>query len=77
MYIFRRDASNCVVTGQSVYPSKHGFIEDDNTGAQVVGFDVVAVRSYPVRLVSLGAKLWRRSYHKVWARMQSVQVCCE
>lgn len=45
--------------------------------AHVVGFEAATVRSYPVRLVSLAAKLCRRSYHVVWAKMQSVQVCCE
>lgn len=43
----------------------------------MIGFEAATVRSYPVRLVSLAAKLCRRTYHVVWAKMQSVQVCCE
>ncbi|XP_026215378.1 perilipin-2-like isoform X2 [Anabas testudineus] len=50
--------------------------EDKEAAAHVVGFEVATVRSCPVRLVSLAAKLCRRSYHMVWAKMQSVQVCC-
>ncbi|XP_055365482.1 perilipin-2-like [Betta splendens] len=46
--------------------------KDDIAGSQVVA----TVGSYPVRVVSLAAKLCRRSYYMVWARMQSVQVCC-
>lgn len=40
------------------------------------GFEATTLRrSYPVRLVSLAAKLCRRTYHMVGSRMQSVQVC--
>ncbi|XP_073322366.1 perilipin-2-like isoform X2 [Pagrus major] len=41
------------------------------------GFDVATPRrSYSVRLVSLTAKLCRRTYSMVGSRIQSVQVCC-
>lgn len=42
--------------------------------AQLEGFESATLRRrYPERLVSLAAKLCRRTYHV----MQSVQVCCE
>ncbi|KAK2817084.1 hypothetical protein Q5P01_025275 [Channa striata] len=42
--------------------------------APVVGFEAATLQSYPVRLVSLAAKLCRRSCHVVWAKMHSVEV---
>ncbi|KAM8772065.1 perilipin-2-like isoform 2-T3 [Acanthopagrus schlegelii] len=51
--------------------------EDKGIEAHLLeGFDVATPRrSYPVRLVSLTAKLCRRTYHMVGSRIQSVQVC--
>lgn len=44
----------------------------------VEGFEVATLRrSYRVRLVTLTAKLCRRTYHKAGAKMQSVEVCCQ
>lgn len=49
----------------------------EDEAAHLVGFEAATVRSYPTRLVSLAAKLCRRSYRVARAKMQSVQVCCE
>ena len=45
----------------------------------VEGFEATALRRrrYPVRLVTLTAKLCRRTFHKAGAKMQSVEVCCQ
>lgn len=64
----------------SVCPSKYlvaDFIEE--AAAHLVeGFEAARLRrSYPVRLVSLAAKLCRRTYSMVGVKMHSVQVCCE
>ncbi|KAM8772063.1 perilipin-2-like isoform 1-T2 [Acanthopagrus schlegelii] len=50
--------------------------EDKGIEAHLLeGFDVATPRrSYPVRLVSLTAKLCRRTYHMVGSRIQSVQI---
>ncbi|KAK2918929.1 hypothetical protein Q8A73_003300 [Channa argus] len=40
----------------------------------IVVFEATTLRSYPVRLVSLAAKLCRRSCHVVWAKIHSVEV---
>nr|XP_020457839.1 perilipin-2 isoform X2 [Monopterus albus] len=46
--------------------------KDDDTH-MVESFEAATVRRYPVRLISLTAKLCRRTYHMVVAKMQSVQ----
>ncbi|CAK6958472.1 perilipin-2-like [Scomber scombrus] len=44
----------------------------------VEDFEAAALRRrYHVRLVTLTAKLCRRTYHKAGAKMQSVEVCCQ
>ncbi|XP_068583553.1 perilipin-2-like isoform X2 [Cebidichthys violaceus] len=50
--------------------------EDKEEEAHLVqGFEAATLgRGYPVRLVSLAAKLCRRMYHMVGSKMQSVQV---
>lgn len=55
----------------------------DSTGHEaaarpVNGFEAPALRrSFPVRLVSLSAKLCRRSYKRAGAKIHSFQVSCE
>ncbi|XP_026158907.1 perilipin-2-like [Mastacembelus armatus] len=40
------------------------------------GFEAPALQSYPERVIFLTAKLFRRTYYMLIAKMQSVQVCC-
>ncbi|XP_071361375.1 perilipin-2-like isoform X2 [Trachinotus anak] len=51
---------------------------EETAAVQLVkGFEAATLRrNYPVRLVSLSAKLCRRTYHMAGAKMHSVQVCC-
>ncbi|KAM7394303.1 hypothetical protein PAMP_021116 [Pampus punctatissimus] len=51
--------------------------KEEEAAHLVEGFEAATLsRSYPVRLVTLTAKLCRRTYHKAGAKVQSVEVCC-
>ncbi|XP_038569272.1 perilipin-2-like isoform X1 [Micropterus salmoides] len=58
-----------------VFPPTEEEEEEEEAAHLLEGFEAATLRSsYSVRLVSLAAKLYRRTYHMVGSKMQSVQV---